>query len=108
MHEFEISCEELKRRLDADEAVAVVDCREKWEHEAVRLEGSELIPMNETPARIDDYRGKAGPVVVYCHHGMRSLNVVGWLRQQGVEDVWSLAGGIDRWSLTVDPALPRY
>jgi len=47
------------------------------------------------------------PVVVYCHHGMRSLNVTGWLRRQGIE-AQSLRGGIDRWSFEIDPAVPRY
>lgn len=108
MHEYEVDCEDLKRRLDEGESVVLIDCREQWEHEAVKIATSELIPMNDTPARVDDYRDKDGTVVVYCHHGMRSLNVVGWLRQQGVENVWSLAGGIDRWSLTVEPDLPRY
>lgn len=105
---MEWSCTALKAKLDAGEAVRLVDCREAWEHELVAIKGSELIAMNDTPARIDEYRQKPGPTVVYCHHGVRSLQVVGWLRGQGVEDVWSLAGGIDEWSLTVDPSAPRY
>ena len=48
------------------------------------------------------------PIVVLCHHGMRSLQVVGWLREQGVENCTSMAGGIDRWSLEIDPKVPRY
>jgi rhodanese-related sulfurtransferase len=45
---------------------------------------------------------------VLCHHGMRSLNVVVWLRKQGIEACQSMSGGIDRWAVQVDPALPRY
>jgi rhodanese-related sulfurtransferase len=48
------------------------------------------------------------PIVVFCHHGMRSLQVVGWLRQQGVENCVSMSGGIDQWSLAIDPKVPRY
>jgi rhodanese-related sulfurtransferase len=47
-------------------------------------------------------------VICYCHHGQRSLDVAAWLRAQGVEQAQSLAGGIDRWSLEIDPAVPRY
>ena len=104
----EITCEDLKRRLDAGEELRLVDCREPWEHDLVKLLDSANIPMNDTPARLDEYRAFAGPVVVYCHHGMRSLNVVTWLRGQGVENVASLRGGIDAWSRGIDPALPRY
>jgi rhodanese-related sulfurtransferase len=49
-----------------------------------------------------------GSLIVYCHHGVRSLNVVNWLRNQGVEDCQSMAGGIDAWTLAVDPTVPRY
>lgn len=108
MHEFEWSCDEVQRRLAGDDPPRLVDCREPFEFETVQLDGAELIPMNDTPARIDDYRAPGKPTVVYCHHGMRSLNVVAWLRSQGVEDVWSLAGGIDHWSLAIDPSKPRY
>jgi len=45
---------------------------------------------------------------VFCHHGVRSLSVVDWLRRQGVENCQSMAGGIDRWSLEIDPAVRRY
>ncbi len=108
MEDLEISCEALKARLDAGESICLVDCREQWEFERVKLSEAALIPMHETPARIEEYREKTGPVIVYCHHGMRSLNVVTWLRQNGVENVQSLAGGIDSWSLLVDRSLPRY
>ena len=108
MPALEWTCESLKRRLDEGQPVTLIDCRETWEHELVALPDSTLIPMNDTPARVEEYRAKPGPIVVYCHHGVRSMNVVHWLRNQGVEDVWSLSGGIDHWSLTVDPDLPRY
>lgn len=107
---FQISVTDLKRKLDAKEAVKLVDCREPSEYQICRIEGSELIPMNTTPARLQSIEGMAeeGTVVVYCHHGVRSLNVVNWLRQQGVENCQSLEGGIDAWSAFIDPAVPRY
>ena len=108
MPSMEITCDELKQRLDAGENVRLIDCRETWEHELVHIADSANIPMNDTPERVDEYRAIEEPTVVYCHHGMRSLNVVGWLRSQGVDNVQSLNGGIDAWTLTVDPSLPRY
>ena len=105
---MEITCEELKQRMEAGDPLRLVDCREPWEHELVRIADSTSIPMNDTPERVEDYRGFQEPVVVYCHHGVRSLNVVGWLRKQGVANVLSLRGGIDAWTMTVDPTLPRY
>lgn len=104
----EISAQELHERRERGEAIQLVDCREVWENELVRLEPSTLIPMNDTPGRIEEFRLMEGPVVVYCHHGVRSMHVVRWLREQGFDNVLSLAGGIDDWSLSIDPDLPRY
>ena len=53
-------------------------------------------------------RATTATLIVYCHHGVRSLNVVNWLREQGVSGCQSMAGGIDRWSLQIDPSIPRY
>ncbi len=108
MTDAEITCEELHEKLTQGEEIRLIDCREPWEYERVRLEGAELIPMNETPARLATFEACEKPQIVYCHHGMRSLRVVEWLRSQGVEDVLSLRGGIDRWSLEIDASLPRY
>ena len=69
--------------------------------------GAKLIPMGSIPANLQALDSEE-PVVCYCHHGMRSLDVTVWLRSQGVENVRSLAGGIDRWSLEIDQAVPRY
>lgn len=108
MSSLEISCAELAKELKNGAAIRLIDCREPFEHEIVRIENSTLIPMNDTPERVDEYRAIDSPCVVYCHHGVRSMNVVGWLRQQGLENVRSLAGGIDAWSMEIDPELPRY
>lgn len=108
MEDLEITCEELEQGLAGGASLRLIDCREPWEYELVRLPDSTNIPMNDTPGRIEEYRAISEPAVVYCHHGVRSLNVVNWLRSQGVHNVRSLRGGIDAWSLQVDPSLPRY
>jgi rhodanese-related sulfurtransferase len=66
--------------------------------------------MRSIPGELPDLetRSDEGPLIVYCHHGVRSLNVVHWLREQGIEACQSMAGGIDAWSLVVDPSVPRY
>jgi len=107
MNDLEISVAELKKRLDAGENILVVDVREPWEHAQCRIGGSMLIPMGTIPANLQKL-DTDDPVVCYCHHGMRSLDVVNWLRQQGVAGARSLSGGIDRWSLEIDPKVPRY
>ena len=61
---MEISCEELSRALENGDAIRLVDCREPWEHELVKLEGATLIPMNDTPERVDEYRSIEGVCVV--------------------------------------------
>jgi rhodanese-related sulfurtransferase len=108
MNSIEITCTELKRRLDSGDALQIIDCREPWEHDLVRLADSMNIPMNDTPSRVGEYRAFGCAVVIYCHHGVRSLHVATWLRSQGVDNVLSLRGGIDAWSTGVDPSLPRY
>jgi adenylyltransferase/sulfurtransferase len=108
MTPLEISAQELHERRNQGEAIQLIDCREPWENELVRLEPSTLIPMNDTPGRVEELRAVEVPIVVYCHHGVRSMHVVQWLRGQGLDNVFSLAGGIDRWSLEVDGDLPRY
>lgn len=107
---LEVAVTEVKRRLDAGEPVVLLDCREPFEFDLCRIEGATLIPMNTIPQRMVEVEqlSDRGPVVVYCHHGMRSLNVANWLRHQGVENVTSLAGGIEAWSLQIDRLVPRY
>ncbi len=105
---FEITPREVKQRLDRGEKLRLVDVREPGEFQVARIEGSELIPMRTIPQRLDSFLQEEAPVVFLCHHGMRSLQVVSWLREQGVEGGSSMQGGIDRWSLEIDPSVPRY
>ncbi len=108
MAEMEIDPKEVKRRLDAGEKIRLLDVREPFEHQQSRIEGAELIPLRTVPQSLDSLRAAPEPLVVFCHHGMRSLQVVEWLRGQGLENCQSMAGGIDRWSLEIDPSVPRY
>jgi len=107
MTELEISTAELKKRLDASEKILLIDVREPWEYEVCRIDGAKLFPMRTIPANLQTLDVEE-PVICYCHHGMRSLDVAVWLRKQGVESARSLAGGIDKWSAEIDPKVPRY
>ncbi len=100
--------DELKRKLDAGEPVVVLDVREPWEVQTASLPSARHIPMGDIPARAHQELDPDDHIVVVCHHGVRSLNVTNWLRQQGFENVQSMRGGIDRWSRTVDPKVPIY
>ena len=105
---LEITPKEVKRLFDKRKGLRLVDVREPVEFEAARIEGAELIPMRSIPKALPLFEEEEDQIVVYCHHGMRSLQVVGWLREQGVDNCASMAGGIDRWSLEIDPQVPRY
>ena len=104
---LEIAPSELQQALDRGEKILLIDVREPWEFGITSIAGAKLIPMGSIPANLQALDSEE-PVVCYCHHGMRSLDVTVWLRAQGVENVRSLAGGIDRWSLEVDSKVPRY
>ncbi len=107
---FEVAPREVRGRIEGGENIALLDVREPDELALARIEGALPIPMGSVPAHLQqiDALAAESTVVVFCHHGVRSMNVVNWLRQQGVEACQSMAGGIDRWSIEVDPAVPRY
>jgi len=105
---MEIPPLEVKELLERGVALRLIDVREIAEHEICRIEGARLIPMRSVPQHLDELAGGETPIVVFCHHGVRSLSVVDWLRGQGVGNCQSMAGGIDLWSLQVDPAVSRY
>jgi rhodanese-related sulfurtransferase len=107
---LETGPQDIQRRIDAGEPLVLIDVREPEEFAITRIEGATLIPMRTIPGNLQQLEGKAdeATLIVFCHHGVRSMNVVSWLRQQGVDACQSMAGGIDAWSSLVDPSVPRY
>ncbi len=106
---LEIDVGDVKDLRESDTPHLIIDCREHHEFEFCRIEGTLLIPMGETPSKVEsiaDHRQE--PIIVLCHLGMRSLTVVNWLRQNGFPTAQSMSGGIDAWSAKIDPAVPRY
>lgn len=99
---------ELKAMLDAGAPVLLLDVRQPEEHAYCALPGSVLIPLGELHARTSEVVPGESLVVVYCHHGVRSMSGAAVLRAAGFPNVVSLAGGIDLWSLAVDPNIRRY
>ncbi len=107
MDELEITPKDVKARLDRGEKLHLVDVREPWEYDLCRIEGAKHVPLGSLAASLQTLPD-VDEVICYCHHGMRSLDAATWLRFQGIERAKSLAGGIERWSLDVDPNVPRY
>ena len=107
---FEITPQELRSKLETGERVYLLDVREHFEYQICRIGDARFVPMGAVPASLPELEraGDDGLLVAYCHHGVRSLSVIAWLRNQGLENCQSLSGGIDRWSTEVDPAVPRY
>ena len=106
---LEIHAGELQSKLKTGKSVHLVDVRETWERAIAKLADHQHIPLGELPERVAELRAPEGAlVVIYCHHGVRSLAAAAFLEQQGVNGVVSLAGGIDGWSTRVDPSIPVY
>lgn len=94
--------------MRADEiAHTVLDIREQIEVETCAIEGSQWIPMQSIPQHIDAL-SRGSPLIVQCRHGVRSAMVTEFLRNNGFENAWNLAGGIDAWSRLIEPDMPRY
>jgi rhodanese-related sulfurtransferase len=104
----EITAQEVKSKLDSSEPFVLLDVREPWECATAIIAGAKQIPMGELPTRALEELDRDEPIVVYCHHGVRSLTVTNWLRRQGFRSVHSMQGGIDAWSRRVDGKVPLY
>jgi rhodanese-related sulfurtransferase len=107
MLDYEISPSEASALL-SESKVRLIDVREPWEFMTAHIENSVAMPMGEVAARAHQELDPDERFVVVCHHGMRSMNVTVWLRNQGFERAQSLRGGIDAWSAEVDRGVPRY
>jgi len=105
----QISAEDLKAKRDRKESFLLLDVREDFEYQIAQIEGSKLIPLGQIPARLSEleaYKGKE--IVAHCHHGGRSQRALELLASKGFTKLKNVQGGIDAWSLDVDPTVPRY
>jgi rhodanese-related sulfurtransferase len=107
MLDYELSSTEAAALL-RENKVRFLDVREPWEVSTAHIDGSVTMPMGDVPARAYQELDPDERVIVFCHHGVRSMNVTVWLRNQGFELVQSMRGGIDAWSVEVDPKVSRY
>ena len=117
VRELEIDVARLRDLIASGAALELLDVREPWEYELCHIAASRAIPLGELQQRSDelgDARSSGDrPLVVICHHGMRSQQVVAFLQRQGFESVYNLTGGIDAWSLMLEAEnnaspVPRY
>ena len=103
----EISPQDLKARLDRNEAPLLLDVRQDWETQLCRLPNAVHIPIEELELRVEELNAQ-DEIVVYCHQGVRSAAVAEYLRSLGFRDVSNLSGGLDLWARTIDPSMRRY
>ncbi len=105
----EIAPRDLASRRSTDEDLLLIDVREPFEVQLASIEGARLIPLGDLEAALPELEGwKARPIVVHCHHGPRSRSACELLLSKGFSRVENLAGGIEAWSLDVDPSVGRY
>jgi len=102
-----ITVDALRTMRDAGDSHAVLDVREPWEIEICRFSDSIDIPLGELPRRLDRLPADR-PVVVVCHHGIRSMQATQWLRANGFANAINLTGGIDAYARQIDPLMAQY
>lgn len=102
----EISALEASKLRD-DPEVLFVDVREADELSICSIAGAIHVPMGTIPERLGDLP-KEKSLLVFCHHGMRSLRVAQYLKARGYDNVINLRGGIDAWAEFVEPEMSRY
>jgi len=106
---LEVSPQDAQRRLNSGSAT-LIDVREREEFALARIDGARLVSMQEIPAELQKLQELASEteLLLICHHGVRSLQAAQWLREQGLENCFSVTGGIDRWSREIDPSVAIY
>jgi rhodanese-related sulfurtransferase len=107
MLDLDITCQDVKARMDKGDDVVLIDVREPAEVAYCAIPGSVHIPLAEIPRRMSEI-DQGRETVIVCHVGGRSMQAALFLRARGYDNVYNLAGGIDAWSRTVDPSVPRY
>jgi len=106
---MQISATELAEKLRSPTPPHLLDVRQPEEHAIVSLSNATLIPLGQLPGRANEIaKWKNEEVVVYCHHGVRSMLAIAELKLCGFHKLLNLSGGIDAWSVEVDPSSPRY
>lgn len=106
----EITVVELKSWLeDTNNKILpiVLDVRDPLEHNIANLKFAKLVPMNEIPSEVK-YLDKNQPYICMCHHGLRSMKVALFLKENGFKKVFNLLGGIESWSNLIDDTIPTY
>ena len=106
-NEYGILPQALKQMMDEGKDFILLDVREQHEYKMTHIEGTKLIPIGEIPHRATELN-PYDEIVVYCHHGIRSLDATYLLQQIRFKHVSSLVGGIDRWSREIDPSVIQY
>jgi rhodanese-related sulfurtransferase len=106
-HPISVTVAELDRRRAAGETITILDVREPWELDIARFPDALAIPLGTLPTRVGEVPTDH-PVVVVCHHGMRSYKAMSWLRQNGVANAINLDGGIDAWARLIEPTMGVY
>ena len=108
-HTFEINVTLSQALLRSENPPLLIDCREINEYTHCRIDGATLVPLSDFMGAAEaEFSSSEVPAIIYCHHGVRSLNAVFYLREQGFTHTYSMAGGIDQWSLSIDSEVPRY
>ena len=107
---FELTVEKVNALAAAlaDGSIQLIDCREQDEWDFNHLPNAHFIPLSNFTIAAEAVIEKGKPSIVYCHHGMRSLRATAWLRSRGLQQAWSMKGGIDLWSDRIDPSVPKY
>ena len=106
---IEVDVRTVQKWLKNRDDLVLIDCREDDEFAAASIDGASLMPMSrwqDEMTKLENWSDKH--LVVHCHHGRRSLQVVSWLRKNGFPNAQSMQGGIDAWSNEIDPQVPRY
>ncbi|MBL4884052.1 MAG: rhodanese-like domain-containing protein [Planctomycetaceae bacterium] len=106
---LEVDLQTVKQKLDQNEDFVLLDCREQDEFDLVHIHQAQLLPMSLIEQKVSELDGQQDKeIIVYCHHGSRSLMVTKWLLGNGFNQVKSMAGGIDLWAEQIDSEMTRY
>lgn len=103
----QINVTELQEKLQ-NGGIVLVDCREEEEHKYCRIDGAVLLPLSQFAERALKELQPDQEICIHCHHGGRSQRACEYLAENGFPHVSNIIGGIDAWSLNIDPKVPRY